>query len=67
MQSKQLLSDVDEYGFTKTEEENRFKSNYYTILTRRALRWTKMFPNRIEEGRKLQRFIRKGETVTYLD
>lgn len=54
------MSDVDEYGFTRTTEENQFKSNYFEVLTRRSLRWNKVFPNRFEAGRRLQRFIRKG-------
>lgn len=66
MQNKQLMSDVDEYGFAKTEEENHMKANYYEILTRRALRWRKIFPdNEFKDGRQLQRFIRKGESLIY--
>lgn len=57
------MSDVDEYGFARTEEENQFKSNYFETLTRRSLRWNKVFPNRFEAGRHLQRFIRKGKSL----
>lgn len=61
MSHNQLMSDVDEYGFTRTAEENKIKSDYYEVLTRRSLRWNKVFPSRIQSGRTLQRFIRKGE------
>jgi hypothetical protein len=58
--NKQLISDVDEYGFQRDDAENEFKSQYYQILTRRSLRWNKVFSSRLERGRTLQRFIRKG-------
>lgn len=61
MNQNQLMSEVDEYGFVRTPEENQFKSSYYVVLTRRSLRWSKAFPERLEAGRRLQRFIRKGE------
>lgn len=56
-----LMSDVDEYGFIRTDQENTLKAAYFEILTKRSLRWNKVFSNgRIEAGRRLQRFIRKG-------
>jgi hypothetical protein len=59
--NNQLMSDVDEYGFQRDEAENEFKSLYLQILTKRSLRWAKVFPSRLERGRTLQRFIRKGK------
>lgn len=64
--SKQLISDVDEYGFERDEAEREFKSRYYNILTRRSLRWNKVFSSRLERSRTLQRFIRKGELNCFL-
>lgn len=42
MADRQLLSEVDEYGFTKTAEEKEIKSNYLEILTRRwnMIQWS---------------------------
>lgn len=64
--NQMLTSDVDEYGFIKSSNTedfiNKYKSVYYHILTRRSMRWTKLFATRIEEGQKLRRFIRKGES-----
>lgn len=61
-----LTPDVDEYGFKKSpnsiEIVNEYKSIYYHILTRRSMRWTKIFASRLSEGQKLRRFIRKGES-----
>lgn len=55
------MSDVDEYGFIRSEEENLMKSVYYEILTRRAQRWDRVFSDgKIIAGRRLKRFIRKG-------
>ncbi|CRK97796.1 CLUMA_CG011175, isoform A [Clunio marinus] len=58
--NKQIMSNVDEYGFEKTKEENEIKSKYYEVLTKRSLRWNKVFPGQIIAGRRLNRFIRKG-------
>ena len=59
-----MMSDVDEYGFVKNESENMFKSDYLATLTKRAVRWQKIFPSsRIEQGRCLKRFVSKGETL----
>ena len=64
MSNKNLLSDVDEYGFAKSTEENFYKSEYLAILTRRQMRWSKVgfnISSTLERSRRLQRFIRKGE------
>ena len=68
--SKQLISDVDEFGFQNSSDENEIKSKYYQILTQRSLRWGKVFSSKLERGRTLQRFIRKGninKSVTHIE
>lgn len=65
-QNQFLTSDIDEYGFVKStnsKEFHEYKSIYYHILTRRSMRWTKIFGDRIKEGQILRRFIRKGKLV----
>lgn len=57
-----MISDIDEYGFVKSEQENLYKQKYYEILSKRALRWNQVFgTSQIERGRTLRRFIRKGK------
>lgn len=62
MSERQFLSsDIDEYGFVNSSKVFQdYKSIYYHILTRRSMRWSKIFAAKVDDGQRLRRFIRKG-------
>ncbi|XP_032633734.1 growth hormone-regulated TBC protein 1 isoform X4 [Chelonoidis abingdonii] len=58
---------VDPYGFERPEDFDyvsyeEFFSRYLVILTRRAIKWSKLLKgnNRIQKSLKVKRYIRKG-------
>lgn len=59
-------SDVDEYGFTRSQEFNyesydKYMSEYLKILTRRSQRWNSLKgPNIYQRSSQMKRFVRKG-------
>lgn len=58
---------IDPYGFERPEDFDyefyeEFMSQYMTVLTRRAVRWSKLLKGnrRFERSLKVKRFVRKG-------
>lgn len=64
-----LSSTVDEYGFKRDEDfdyksYDNIMSSYYTVLTRRRMKWQQYLKNpsvlHNNRSRKLKRYVRKG-------
>ncbi|XP_055010589.1 growth hormone-regulated TBC protein 1-A [Boleophthalmus pectinirostris] len=66
-QAKERIGSVDPYGFERSEDFDyssyeEIMSHYLTILTRRSIKWSKLFKgkNRVQKNAKLKRYVRKG-------
>ncbi|KAG8586629.1 hypothetical protein GDO81_005438 [Engystomops pustulosus] len=65
--AKDRISRIDSYGFERPDgfdyaSYEDFYSRYMTVLTRRAMKWSKMMQKStaVEKGIKVKRYIRKG-------
>ena len=65
--SHDLYSTVDEYGFERPSDFDyqtyeEFMSNYLSVLSRRARKWSHLLGSKETVGRgfKVKRYIRKG-------
>ncbi|XP_007902259.1 growth hormone-regulated TBC protein 1-A isoform X1 [Callorhinchus milii] len=64
--AEERVGRVDPYGFRRPQDFDyvsyeRFMSDYLTVLTRRAIKWSKLLQrSKVEKSVKVKRYIRKG-------
>lgn len=64
-------SKCDEYGFERPDDFNydeyeKFMAIYFTVLTKRAMRWSRLMTNnpQLKKNGRLREYIRKGIPIT---
>ena len=65
-----LISEIDEYGFKRSDQEIKFlseQSDYFNVFTRRQIKWNNFessFRNNfLLRNFTLKKFIRKGKNL----